>query len=63
MQIDCDQAPLALPVDTYFASNAGEHVSYEFYVKPTQLFDSDGQVDSRTTTNLISEKLIIDILD
>lgn len=41
-----------------FASNTGENVPYEFFVKPTQLFDSNGRVDSRTITNLISDGLM-----
>jgi hypothetical protein len=32
--------------------------SHEYQIKPTQLFDSEGQIEMRTITNVISDKLM-----
>ena len=39
-----------------FISNSGENHLHEFHIKPAQLFDSNNQVNSRTLTNIVSEK-------
>ena len=41
-----------------FTLDTGDNYLQEFQIKPAQLFDSESQVDGRTITNLISEKLM-----